>query len=220
MTALVGVNGAGKTTLLSVLAGALRPSSGTVTYGSADLYGRKRRDGLRQVTLMPQHLPLPGNLSCREALSVLAWGRGIRAGAIDREVSEVLEKVGLGGRARDRVATLSGGMQRRLALAQALLGSPDVVLLDEPSTGLDPEQRRRMIQLVASLGGKVLMSSHVLEDVVEVADRVVLLHEGAVVFADSLECLVALAPPEAPPARKAEAAFLAVIADQRGTLSS
>ena len=94
----------------------------------------------------------------------------------------VIEQVGLSARADEQLKRLSGGMVRRVALAQALVSEPDVLLLDEPSTGLDPEQRRGMVSLIRELGSTVLFSSHVVEDVKDVAQRVLVLEEGRLLF--------------------------------------
>ncbi|HEX3005939.1 MAG TPA: ATP-binding cassette domain-containing protein, partial [Angustibacter sp.] len=143
VTALVGVNGAGKSTLLSILAGSLRPTAGSVLIGGTDLNGRKRREVIGRVALMPQTLTVPPNLTAWEAVSVIGWMRGLTSHEAGRRAEVALEAVGLTERQRSRIKELSGGMRRRIALAQAIVAEPDVLLLDEPSTGLDPQQRRR-----------------------------------------------------------------------------
>lgn len=112
---------------------------------------------------------------------------------------------------------LSGGMVRRVALAQALASSPSVLLLDEPSTGLDPKQRRVMVDLIGNLAGCVLLSSHVMEDVADVASRVLVLDEGRIVFDGTVDQLSGLAPVGAPRGRAAEAGFLHVISEAKAT---
>ncbi|MGN6244622.1 MAG: ABC transporter ATP-binding protein [Motilibacteraceae bacterium] len=214
VTALVGVNGAGKSTLMSVLAGALRPTAGTVHVDGRDLYGRGRREVLPRVALMPQTLELPGSLTALEAVTTIGWMRGLPGRTARADAQAALETVDLSARAGERVRALSGGMRRRVALAQALVAAPDVLLLDEPSTGLDPLQRRRMVEVVQTLGGTVLLSSHVMEDVVDAADRVVVLHEGQVRFDGPVPELQDLAPAGTAEGRRAEAGFLAVIADE------
>lgn len=211
VTALVGVNGAGKSTLLSVLAGALPPTAGDVALCGADVYGRGRRKVLQRVALMPQSLALPENMTALEAVSVIGWMRGLSGRDAKPSAAAALEAVGLADRSASRVKELSGGMKRRVALAQAIVSKPDVLLLDEPSTGLDPQQRRRMVEIIKTLDGTVFFSSHVMEDVVETAGRIVVLHEGGVRFDGRLDDLARLAPPGTAPGRQAEAAFLEVI---------
>lgn len=211
VTALVGVNGAGKSTLLSTLAGALPPTTGSVRVVGGDVYGRRRGRVLERVALMPQSLTLPENMTAVEAVSLIGWMRGLSGRAAKRDALAALDAVGLSDRSGSRIKALSGGMRRRVALAQAIVSRPDVLLLDEPSTGLDPQQRRRMVEIIKTLDGTVFFSSHVMEDVAETAGRVVVLHEGRVMFDGDLEQLGRLAPPGTARERRAEAAFLHVI---------
>lgn len=193
VTALVGVNGAGKSTLLSVLARALRPGSGRVALDGVDIHRARRGAIAPRIALMPQEFALPAGAKVLDALAYLAWLRGVPARDAVRRSEEQLEIVGLAGRKADRVSELSGGMVRRLALAQALVGRPDVLLLDEPTTGLDPEQRAGVRDLLAgSLGAPItLVSSHLMEDVAALADHVVMLHDGVVLFAGSMDAFTA-----------------------------
>lgn len=217
VTALVGVNGAGKSTLLSILAGSLRPTAGSVLIGGTDLFGRQRRRVIGRVALMPQTLTVPSNLTAWEAVSVIGWMRGLTSHEAAQRADLALEAVGLEDRRGSAIKELSGGMRRRIALAQAIVAEPDVLLLDEPSTGLDPQQRRRMVDIVKELHGTVVFSSHVMEDVVDTASRVLVLHEGRIRFDGSLEQLNAQAPAAASPARRPEAAFLALITEVGAT---
>lgn len=213
VTALVGVNGAGKSTLLSILAGSLRPTAGSVLIGGTDLFGRHRREVIGRVALMPQTLTVPPNLTAWEALAVIGWMRGLRSREAAQRADLALEAVDLTERRRTAIKELSGGMKRRLALAQAIVAQPDVLLLDEPSTGLDPQQRRRMVDIVKGLEGTVVFSSHVMEDVVDTASRVLVLHEGRIRFDGGVAELSAQAPQGAPPERRPEAAFLALVSE-------
>ncbi|WP_432537985.1 ABC transporter ATP-binding protein [Kineococcus arenarius] len=183
VTALLGVNGAGKSTLLSISAGVVSPGSGTLRVSSHSLAARReRRLGLQRVALMPQHTSFPSNLTALDVVSYLGWLKGLRMPVAMRRGRECLDAVGLGSRMHHKCGRLSGGMVRRVALAQALVSNPDVILLDEPSTGLDPEQRRGMVDLIRSLNSTVLLSSHVVEDVEELADRILILHDGRLLF--------------------------------------
>jgi len=215
VTALVGVNGAGKSTLMSAISGAVRPRSGRVSINGFNPYGRDRRKALRLIALMPQLTSFPKNMTTQEVVEYLTWMRGLRPSEARRAAMESIAQVGLGPRARSKVGQLSGGMQRRVGLAQALASASDVVLLDEPSTGLDPEQRRTMVDLIGALDRTVLMSSHVLEDVVEVASRVLVLNAGQIVFDGTVEQLKSLAPKGTEPGKAAEVGFLNVISSAR-----
>jgi len=220
-TALVGVNGAGKSTLLRIIAGALKPGAGSIRLLDRDPYRlRERRTALRHVALMPQLAVFPPNMTVVEVVSFIGWMRGLKAHRASDRAMRVIEQVGLGDRAHEKVKALSGGMVRRVALAQALVSEPDVLLLDEPSTGLDPEQRRIMVRLIQGLETTVLFSSHVIEDVADVADRVLVLEEGRLVFDDNLSALEAMGAQATSSAEGQssgiEAGFLRVVSRNRG----
>lgn len=221
-TGLIGINGAGKSTLLSIAAGGRHPDHGQVHVREHALYGPGRRRALRLVSYMPQEASFPSALTAREIVEYLTWMRGHTPTGARRRTDEALEKVGLGPQRNTRFGRLSGGMRRRVALAQAIAPEADVLLLDEPSTGLDPQQRRLMVDAVAGLDGCVLMSSHVMEDIVAVASEVLVLHEGRLLFDGPLDALGTSSPssrtaspaeagPAASPAETAEAGFLALI---------
>lgn len=216
VTALIGVNGAGKSTLLNIAAGGLAPESGSVLVDGHSAYGlRTRRRALRKVALMPQTATFPGNMTAREVVEYLTWMRGARARDARHRASRALESVLLTERADSKVRDLSGGMLRRVCLAQAIALEPTVLLLDEPSTGLDPEQRRIMVDRLRELDAAVVLSSHVMEDVSDLADRVLVLDAGAITFDGTLSALQAKAPDPGAP-RAAEAGFLAVLATKGG----
>lgn len=216
-TALVGVNGAGKTTLMNVLAGALRPSAGSVLIAGHDPYARRsRRRALTSVALMPQNVSFPRTMTAHDVVTHLGWLRGLSGSVAARRADDALGAVGLGDRRTTRIGHLSGGMKRRVALAQALVAEPEVLLLDEPSTGLDPEQRIVMVDLLKSLSATTLLSSHVMEDVTAVADRVIVLHEGTARFQGTLTELKCLAPDGTDAHRAVEAGFIAAISGSPG----
>jgi ABC-2 type transport system ATP-binding protein len=176
--ALLGVNGAGKTSALEVLEGLAAPSGGSVRVLGHD----PRRDRAvvrRHLGVLLQHSGLPGDLTVRE--TVQTWARTLTD---PRSVAEALEQVDLAGRADVRVRSLSGGERRRLDLALALLGRPRVVVLDEPTTGLDPESRRAVWGIVRDLvgaGAAVVLTTHHLEEAEELADRIAIMQSGLVV---------------------------------------
>ncbi len=178
--ALLGVNGAGKTSALEVLEG-LAPASG----GSVRILGHDPVAGRSRVRphlgVLLQHSGLPGDLSVRETLQT--WARTLTR---PRAVSEALLEVDLAHRADVRVRSLSGGERRRLDLAMALLGHPRVVVLDEPTTGLDPESRRTVWELIRKLvadGAAVLLTTHYLEEAEALADRIAIMGGGRIVLA-------------------------------------
>lgn len=185
VTGLVGANGAGTSTLMRVAAGALRPKAGVVRAGGLDLYGRRdRRRALKTVAWMPQNAAMPRGVSAVDYVSYLTWMRGFGAVEARKRSVAALEDVRLGGRMLDvKIGKLSGGMVRRVWLAQALACTPDILILDEPSTGLDPRQRSIMVELLAARRVEtVLLSSHLLEDVVDLAGRVLVLDAGTIVY--------------------------------------
>ncbi|MFG2982996.1 ABC transporter ATP-binding protein [Streptomyces sp. NPDC048258] len=180
MFALLGTNGAGKTSTVELLEGLARPSGGQVRVLGLDPYTR-RAEVRPRTGVMLQEGGFPSDLTVAE--TVRMWS-GVTTGA--RPAAEVLGAVGLGARASVRVKQLSGGERRRLDLGLALLGRPEVLFLDEPTTGMDPEGRRDTWALVRELrdqGTTVLLTTHHLEEAEELADRLAILHEGELVLA-------------------------------------
>jgi ABC-2 type transport system ATP-binding protein len=173
LTAIIGPNGAGKTTLLSILAGALHQSAGEVL----------RPGGRRTVGWVPQQPALYAKLSVAENLRLFARLEGVSDP--EAAVGRMLEQTGLGERARDQVGSLSGGNQQRVNIAIGLLSQPAVLLLDEPSSSLDPRQRARLWEFIAALAGlgtSVLYSTHDVYEAQQHAERVLALDDGRLVF--------------------------------------
>jgi ABC-2 type transport system ATP-binding protein len=198
VTGLLGPNGAGKTTLLRIVATSIAPDAGTVRLTGRDPLGSQAEltEIRRHLGYLPQELGYPSDMTAFgfvEYVAVLKeWNQ--RA-ARTREVRRVLELVGLGDLATKRVSRLSGGERRRVALAQALLGDPEILVLDEPTTGLDPTQRanlRHTLSVIAA-DSVVLLSTHQTEDVAALCERVVVLAQGAVRFDGSIADLVGTA---------------------------
>jgi ABC-2 type transport system ATP-binding protein len=216
VTALVGVNGAGKSTLLNILAGALRPTHGDVTVNGASLYGKSRGRLMPQVALMPQSFDYPRSFTALEFVEYLGWMRGLDRRRCRNAALAAIASVNLSDRAHTPMKELSGGMIRRVGLAQALVAKPEILLLDEPTTGLDPEQRATMRQLIAELPATttVFLSSHVMEDVEQIAQRLIIVDECRIVFDDTV---AALQHQALPPDRGslAEAGFLNLVAARR-----
>ena len=197
ITGLLGPNGAGKTTMLRVMATVLRPDDGQVR-----LLGRDpgepgpRTEVRRRLGYQPQELGFPRGFSTMAFVNYMAvlkeWAdRDLRTS----EVRRVLELVGLGDVATKRISRLSGGQRRRVALAQALLGTPELLVLDEPTTGLDPEQRASLRGVLADIAATstMIISTHQTEDVAALCSRVVVLDAGRVHFDGTVPELVSVA---------------------------
>jgi ABC-2 type transport system ATP-binding protein len=177
---LLGPNGAGKTTLIRALATVLRPASGNlVLLGGMDLRELRRRVGY-----LPQAFGHYRRFTVREFVAYVAWLKEMPDRDVPAAVQRAIDRVGLAERAEDKLRTLSGGMIRRVGIAQAIVNDPEVLLLDEPTAGLDPAQRLRFRELLTELGTDacVVVSTHLVEDVAAACTDVVLLHEGKLVF--------------------------------------
>lgn len=197
VTGLLGPNGAGKTTLLRTLATALAPDSGGIEVLGLDPRRLQQRTQIRRhLGYLPQSPGFHPNFTAFEFIDYVAILREITNRAErHEEVRRVLSAVGLSDERGKKTKSLSGGMRQRLALAAALLGDPRLLILDEPTVGLDPEQRLRFRELVADLGSgrTVLLSTHQTEDVTALCHRVVVLDGGAVKFDGSPEELCQVA---------------------------
>jgi ABC-2 type transport system ATP-binding protein len=187
ITGLLGPNGAGKTTLLTTLATINEPDSGKLTvFGLDPTNTSERVDIRRRLGFLPQELGFPRHFTVAAFLDYVAILKEI----IDRrrraeEIARVLAAVRLQSVAGSRIRTLSGGMRQRLGIAQALLGAPDLLLLDEPTAGLDPEQQLRFRELLSNLPGDpvIVLSTHQVDDVSAICSRVIVLLAGQVRFA-------------------------------------
>lgn len=177
VTGLLGENGAGKTTLLSVLVGLRRPKVGTISLGN-------NGEASPRFGFVPQRFSTPPEMRVIDTVSYAAWINGVARQDAGRAARSALEAVDLADRERVRVRSLSGGQRQRLGLAAGLAHDPDIVVLDEPTVGLDPTQRVRVREVIASLGSSrtVLLSTHVLEDVHHLCERVGVLTGGRIAF--------------------------------------
>ena len=197
ITGLLGPNGAGKTTLLRILATVLRADAGHLSVLGCDPRTTEERTTIRrQLGYQPQELGFPRGFTAAAVVDYLAilqeWtDRGARRA----EVRRTLDAVGLADAAAQRISRLSGGQRRRVALAQALLGSPQLLVLDEPTTGLDPEQRASLRQVLAGLGAQatLVMATHQTEDVAALCQRVVVMDGGHIHFDGTVDALVQVA---------------------------
>jgi heme ABC exporter ATP-binding subunit CcmA len=183
IVALLGPNGAGKSTLLLILAGVLEAQQGTAEVGGVKLPGNE--DGLPKVVgFVPQGESLYPELTVKENLQFFARLHGIRGKVLRARTEELLKQVALTDRANQRAGDLSGGLRQRLALAASLVHDPQVLLLDEPGTGLDPIARDRLADVMRAhrnAGKAILLSTHSFEEARRVADRVILLGKGRVI---------------------------------------
>jgi ABC-2 type transport system ATP-binding protein len=182
---LLGPNGAGKTTLLRALATVLRPTGGTLTLLGQPINGRTDLRGLRrQLGYLPQEFGCYPRFTVREFVEYLAWLKELPAGEIPGAVQRAIDRVGLTDRADARIRTLSGGLRRRLGIAQAIVNDPRVLLLDEPTAGLDPDQRLALRALLRELAADtcVLVATHLVEDVAAACSQVLLIDAGRLVF--------------------------------------
>jgi ABC-2 type transport system ATP-binding protein len=176
VTCLVGPNGAGKSTFFRLAAGLEVPTAGSVVVAG--------REGSGTLGYLPQDPSFPPQATGEQFLDYVAWLQRVPRSSRSGAVSSALEAVGLSGRRAQRIRTLSGGMVRRLGIAQALVHDPAMLLLDEPTAGLDPLQRVGLREAITAVAENrvVIVSTHLVEDVRGLADRVVVLDDGDVVF--------------------------------------
>ena len=218
--ALLGSNGAGKTTIVRILSTLLRPDAGTARVGGFDVLSQAAR--VRQsISLTGQFAAVDEMLTGRENLVMIARLRGVKGPG--RVADDLLERFGLAGAGRRRVAGYSGGMRRRLDITMSLVGDPPIVFLDEPTTGLDPEARIEVweeIRRLAARGKTVLLTTQHLEEAEKLADSIAILHGGKIIASGTLAELRKLLPPakleyvERQPTL--EEIFLAIVGSDKG----
>lgn len=179
---LLGPNGAGKSTLMRILATITSPSSGKVTWNRDDIAASP--NALRRVLgYLPQDFGIYPNLSAVEFLEYLAAARGLDGAAARSRIAELLEVVNLTGVARKALGGYSGGMKQRVGIAQALLNDPSLLIVDEPTVGLDPEERVRFRHLLSELSGEriIILSTHIVSDVEAAATGIAIINKGRLV---------------------------------------
>ncbi|HKV06592.1 MAG TPA: ABC transporter ATP-binding protein [Thermoanaerobaculia bacterium] len=183
MFGLLGPNGAGKSTLMKILAGLLEPTSGQIALDGQDVIARPEWMRSR-LGYLPQEFGFYPHLTGEKMLTYLLELKGVEApGGLKRLVGELLERVNLASAAKRRVKTYSGGMRQRLGIAQAIAGDPRLIIVDEPTAGLDPEERLRFYRLLAELAQDriVLLSTHIVEDVAVLCPRFAVIRKGRLV---------------------------------------
>lgn len=225
---LLGANGAGKTTLMRIIAGNLEPSGGSVRYDGVPI--RERGEDYRAVFgYLPQEFGFYTGFTVQDYLEYVAALKGLPSRAGRRRITELLEEVSLLEVRGKRIAKLSGGMRRRVGIAQALLNDPEVLVLDEPTSGLDPGERVRFRNLMADLAQDriVLISTHIVSDVEYIASRIAVMKDGKLMAAGTTEELVKLAegkvwscavPAEMVPAYEKRLSIVSLRSQEDGTV--
>ena len=184
---LLGPNGAGKSTTMNIITGCLSPTEGTVLVNGYDVCTQPI-EAKRQIGYLPEQPPLFADMTPLEYLTFVAEAKGVADDLIDRQVKEAMSLTDLTG-VKDRlIRNLSKGYRQRVGIAQAILGSPDIVIMDEPTVGLDPQQLKEIRALIRKLGTKhtVILSSHILTEISELCDHVIIISEGHVVADSSM----------------------------------
>jgi ABC-2 type transport system ATP-binding protein len=229
---LLGPNGAGKSTTVSMLCGLTRPDRGSVTVGGLPVEG-EASPAKRRVGLVPQDISLFEDLTAGANLALFGRLYGLDEGTLAVRVADALHSVGLGEHARARPSTFSGGMKRRLNIACALVHDPDVLLLDEPTVGVDPQSRNAIFDNLEALrarGKALVYTTHYMEEAERLCDRIVIVDHGEVIASGDPEALRALLPAAASTRYEIEGAIaedtldwlrargIAVRASDRGSL--
>lgn len=185
---LLGANGAGKTTLMRMICGVLKMDEGKILYDGEDMYdmGERYRELLGY---LPQDFGYYPNFTVMEFMLYMASLKGIGTALAKQKSKVLLKKVGLESNHRTKIKALSGGMKQRLGIAQSLLNDPKILLLDEPTAGLDPKERVRFRTMIASLGKNriVLLSTHIVSDVEEIADWIFMMKDGEIIKQGTVE---------------------------------
>ena len=182
---LLGENGAGKTTLLRMICGILKPGSGSIHFDGLDVSEEIYRDALGY---LPQDFGYYPDFTGKDFLMYMAALKGIDRKTARRKTEELLKEFNLEDAAKKKIKTYSGGMKQRLCIAQAILNDPKLIVLDEPTAGLDPKERVRFRNLIKELGRDaiVILSTHIVSDLEHIADRILMMKNGGIIFDGNL----------------------------------
>jgi ABC-type multidrug transport system ATPase subunit len=192
MYGLLGPNGAGKSTLMRTIATLQEPDSGSIRLGGIDIL--KQKDELRkQLGYLPQEFGVYPRISAEDMLDHLAVLKGISSGQRKELIGAMLKRCNLYEVRRKSLTSFSGGMRQRFGIAQALLGNPQLLIVDEPTAGLDPSERNRFYNLLAEIGEQVIviLSTHIVEDVMDLCTQMAILHQGRVLYEGSPDAALA-----------------------------
>lgn len=187
---LLGPNGAGKSTLMNIITGNIKPTDGRVLWDGSDIYGLGER--FRSlIGYAPQQQGLYNSFTGRRFLSYMAALKGIPKKEVKCEIERVLSFVNMQDATDRNIGGYSGGMKQRILIAQAILGEPELIVLDEPTAGLDPKERVRIRERIKALAGNkiILVSTHVVSDIEPIADEIILIRAGSIVDRDTVRNL-------------------------------
>lgn len=220
VTALLGPNGAGKTTLLRTMATIMPPRTGAITLDGVTVGNERSARTVRdRIGYLPQRFGFDPQMSVADFVTYAAWLRGVGSGDRRRFVTEALELVDLTDHRRTKLRKLSGGMRQRAGIAWAVVGRPRLVLLDEPTGGLDPRQRLYFRKVVSELTDTIIvLSTHLIDDVAAIGDRVVVLHGGAIKFDGTVSALAALGHDGLPGHTDLERAYMHLLPEEEQQL--
>lgn len=186
----LGPNGAGKSTTMRIITGAMPATTGTATVAGFDVFEHPL-EAKKRLGYLPETPPIYPELTVQGYLNFVAELKGVARGQVKAEVQRVASATGVESELKRLTGALSKGYRQRVGIAQALLGDPRLLILDEPTEGLDPRQRREVLELVHSLRGKhtVVLSTHILSEVKVICERVLLIHRGKLVANDTMAAL-------------------------------
>jgi ABC-2 type transport system ATP-binding protein len=192
IVAFLGPNGAGKTTTMRVITGFLPATEGTVSVSGFDVF-EESMQVKKRIGYLPEHPPVYNDMTVGEYLKFVAKIKGVARGDRSGAMERVMRRCGLKGTERKLIGKMSKGYKQRVGLAQAMIHNPDVLILDEPTIGLDPKQIIEIRELIKSLSKEhtIILSTHILQEVTMICQRVLIIHQGRIVADDTLESLTA-----------------------------
>lgn len=188
---LLGANGAGKTTLMRMICGILDPSSGSISYDGIDVSREEYRELLGY---LPQDFGYYPEFTAQDFMMYIAALKGIPKSRAKVKTAELLEMVSLKNEAKKKIRTFSGGMKQRLGIAQALLNDPKILVLDEPTAGLDPKERIKFRNIISRMGADriILLSTHIVSDIEHIANTILIMKDGQMIHEGALEDIIAV----------------------------